>query len=123
MGHRRYLYVARIFGDGFFFLLAGRLFTLSRGNSCRWQPHADFTGLFLGCHCGGDRLSSTGEIHGPGLTKTRDSGGYYADFRVLFPAWRCANPVAFLFGDWARLWRRYELYGRSGLAPYRDLLV
>ena len=26
---------------------------------------------FPGCHCGGDRLSSTREIHGPGLTKTR----------------------------------------------------
>ena len=121
MGHRWYLHVARVFGDGFFFLLAGRLFTLSRGISCRWQSHADLTGLFLGCHCGGDRLSSTWEIHGPGFTKTRDSGGYYADFRVLFPAWRCANPVAFLFGDWARLWRGHELHG-GALAWHRTVI-
>ena len=71
-----------------------------------------------------------GAIVSPALGKYMDQGSPkrvilvgITLISVLFPAWRCANPVAFLFGDWTRLWRRHELHGRSGLAPHRDLLV
>ena len=106
----------------------GRVFSYSRGVFLPSLAESLADGSRMQISLGFSWAAIVGAIVSPALGKYMDQG---SPKRVILVGITLISvsyfllglhkPVAFLFGDWARLWRRHELHGRSGLAPYRDL--